>query len=180
MGVNPQLERHSPSKLVSFTSSGNVVGVDLALDVDFFIESNIKKPDCNQRLRVVHLCFLAIVRIVHEVESAIWREIVYKSNFVTVFFLCTTGDIRGLSIFSWQHPNYPIQLDDDAWLGVLVTIVTVVDPRARFKNGAVKLTGAFWVVFHIAAVLLLEILVGSAMVIVLGLDGVVVGCQELV
>lgn len=53
--VDPQLERHSSSKLVSFTSNGNVVGIDLALDVDIFIESNIKELDCNQRLRVVHL-----------------------------------------------------------------------------------------------------------------------------
>lgn len=53
--VDPQLERHSSSKLVSFTSSGNVVGVDLALDVDILIGSNVKELDGNQRLRVVHL-----------------------------------------------------------------------------------------------------------------------------
>lgn len=52
---DPQLERHSSSKLVSFTSSGNVVGVDLALDVNVFILSNVKELDRNQRLGVVHL-----------------------------------------------------------------------------------------------------------------------------
>lgn len=53
--VDPQLERHSSGKLVSFTSNGNVVGIDLALNVDIFIESDIKELDCNQRLRVVYL-----------------------------------------------------------------------------------------------------------------------------
>lgn len=53
--VDSQLERHSSSKLVPFTSNGNVVGIDLALNVDIFIESNVKELDCNQRLRVVHL-----------------------------------------------------------------------------------------------------------------------------
>lgn len=55
MGVDPQLERHSTSKLVSFISSGNVVGVDLALDVDVLIDSDVKELDSDQRLRVVHL-----------------------------------------------------------------------------------------------------------------------------
>lgn len=53
--VDPQLERHSSTKLVSFTSSGNVVGVDLALDVDVLIGSDVKELDGNQRLRVVNL-----------------------------------------------------------------------------------------------------------------------------
>lgn len=55
MSVDPQLERHSSGELVSFTSDGNVVGVDLALDVDVLIGSNVKELDGNQRLRVVHL-----------------------------------------------------------------------------------------------------------------------------
>lgn len=55
ISVDPQLERHSSSKLVSVTSHGNVVGVDLALDIDILIGSNVKELDGNQRLRVVHL-----------------------------------------------------------------------------------------------------------------------------
>lgn len=55
ISVDPQLERHSPSKLVSFASNGNVVGVDLALNVHVFVESNIEELDSYQRLRVVHL-----------------------------------------------------------------------------------------------------------------------------
>ena len=53
--VDPQLERHSSSELVSFGPSGNVVGVDLALDVDVLIDGDVKELDGNQRLRVVHL-----------------------------------------------------------------------------------------------------------------------------
>jgi len=182
--VDPQLERHSSSKLVSFSPRRNVVGVDLALDVDVLIDSDVKELDGNQRLRVVHLSFLAIVGVVHKVESAVRREVHQLSDFFGVFFpfifanfvsLCATGDIRSLSILSWQHPNHPIQLDDDAWLAVLVSIVTVTDSRAVLQNGAVELTGALWVVLHIATVLLQEVLVGGALVIFLGLDGVVVG-----
>lgn len=55
ISVDPQLEGHSTSKLVSFTSNRNVVGVDLALDIDILIGSNVKELDSNQRLRVVHL-----------------------------------------------------------------------------------------------------------------------------
>lgn len=55
ISVDPQLEGHSTSKLVSFTSNGNVVGVDLALDIDILIGSNVKELDSNQWLRVVHL-----------------------------------------------------------------------------------------------------------------------------
>lgn len=173
--VDPQLERHSSSELVSFSPSGNVVGVDLALDVDVLIDGDVKELDGNQRLRVVHLSFLAIVGVVHKVESAVRREVHQLSDFFSVFFLCATGDIRSLSILSWQHPDHPIQLDDDAWLAVLVSIVTVTDSRAVLQNSAVELTGALRVVLHIAAVLLQEVLVGGALVIFLGLDGVVVG-----
>lgn len=176
--VDPKLERHSSGKLVSFTSLGNVVGVDLALNVDILIGSNVKELDGNQRLRVVHLSFLAIVRVVHKVKSAIRREVHQFSNFVRVFSLCTTGDIRSLSVLSWQHPNHPIQLDDDAWPAVLVSIVTVIDSRAVLQYGAVELTGALWVVLHITTVLLQEVAVWDALIIFLGLDGVVVGCQE--
>lgn len=45
--VDPQLERHSSGPLVSFTSSGNVVGVDPALDVDVFIGSDVEELDGN-------------------------------------------------------------------------------------------------------------------------------------
>lgn len=55
ISVDPQLERHSSSKLVSLTSNRNVVGVDPALDIDILIGSNVKELDGNQRLRVVHL-----------------------------------------------------------------------------------------------------------------------------
>lgn len=65
VGVDPQLERHSTGKLVSFTSFGDVVGLDLALDVDVLIDGDVKELNGNQRLRVVHLSFLAIVRVVH-------------------------------------------------------------------------------------------------------------------
>lgn len=53
--VDPQFERHPSGKLVPFTPSGNVVGVNLALDVDVFILSGVKELDGNQRLRIVHL-----------------------------------------------------------------------------------------------------------------------------
>lgn len=178
MSVDPQLERHSSSKLVPFTSDGNVVGVDLALNVDILIGSNVKELDGNQRLRVVHLSFLSIIRVIHKVESAIWREVHQFSNFVRIFSLCTTGDIGSLSILSWQHPNHPIQLDDDARLALLVSIVTVTDSRAVLQNGAVELTGTLRIVLHVPAVLLQEVLVWGALVVFLGLHGVVVGCQE--
>lgn len=55
VAVDPQLERHPPSKLVSFASDGNVVGVDLALDVDVLVDGDVQELDCHQRLRVVHL-----------------------------------------------------------------------------------------------------------------------------
>lgn len=55
VGVDPQLERHSTGKLVSFTSLWDVVGLDLALDVDVLIGGDVKELDGNQRLRVVHL-----------------------------------------------------------------------------------------------------------------------------
>lgn len=55
VGVDPQLEGHSSGKLVPLVSEGNVVGVDLALDVDILIGSDVKELDGNQRLRVVHL-----------------------------------------------------------------------------------------------------------------------------
>lgn len=64
---------------------------------------------------------------------------------------------------------YPIQLDDDAWLALLVSIVTVGDARALLQDGAVELTGALGVVLHIAAVLLQEVLVRGALVVLLGL-----------
>lgn len=73
--------------------------------------------------------------------------------------------------------SYPIQLDDDAWLAVLVSIVTVTDSRAVLQKGAVELTGALRVVLHVAAVLLHEVLVWGALIIFLGLDGVVVSCR---
>lgn len=55
VAVDPQLERHPPSKLVSFASDGNVVGMDLALDVDVLVDGDVQELDCHQRLRVVHL-----------------------------------------------------------------------------------------------------------------------------
>lgn len=55
VGVDPQLKRHSSSKLVPFVSSGNVVGGDFALDVDVLIGSYVQELDSDQRLRVVHL-----------------------------------------------------------------------------------------------------------------------------
>ncbi len=55
VSVDPQLERHSSGKLVPLTSNGNVVGVDLALDVDILIGSNVEELYGNQRLRVIHL-----------------------------------------------------------------------------------------------------------------------------
>lgn len=53
--VDPQFERNSPSKLVSFVSCRNVVGVDLALDVHVFVGSDVKELNGDQRLRVVDL-----------------------------------------------------------------------------------------------------------------------------
>lgn len=53
--VDPQLEGHSPGKLVPVASDRNVVGVDLALDVDVLVGCYVKELDSNQRLRVVHL-----------------------------------------------------------------------------------------------------------------------------
>lgn len=73
--------------------------------------------------------------------------------------------------------SYPIQLDDDAWLAIMVSIVTVIDARAILQKGAIELTGALGVVLDIAAVLLQEVLVWDALVIFLGLRGVVVGCR---
>lgn len=73
--------------------------------------------------------------------------------------------------------SYPIQLDDDTRLALLVSIVTVLESRACIQNGSVELTGALGVVLHIATVLLLKELVGSALVVFLGLDGVVVSCR---
>lgn len=55
ISVDPQLERHSSGKFVPLTSSGNVVGINLALNVDILIDSDVKELDGNQRLRVVHL-----------------------------------------------------------------------------------------------------------------------------
>lgn len=111
--VDPQLEGHSPGELVPVASGGNVVGVDLALDVDVLVGCYVKEFDGNQRLRVVHLrnrrkafiqvhfhlyllfgfetvsylSFLAIVRVIHEVESAIWWEVPQLPYFVRIFFL---------------------------------------------------------------------------------------------
>lgn len=145
--VDPQLERHSSSKLVSFTSLRDVVGIDLALNVDIFIVGNIKELDCNQRLRVVYLqknkhtnkktvlttplntgecflsgtfneefvkatltkqnmfeaqsylSFLAIVRVVHKIESPIWRVVRQLSNFVRIFSL------KGKKTLHQLHPE---------------------------------------------------------------------------
>lgn len=77
-----------------------------------------------------------------------------------------------------SHPSsfsYPIQLDDDAWLAIPVSVGMVIDSRAVLQDGAVELTGALRVVLHITTVLLQEVLVWGALVIFLGLDGVVVG-----
>lgn len=73
--------------------------------------------------------------------------------------------------------SYPIQLDDDALLALMVSIVTVIDARALLQKGAIELTGALGVVLDVAAVLLQEVLVWDALVIFLGLRGVVVGCR---
>lgn len=70
---------------------------------------------------------------------------------------------------------YPIHLDDDAWLSLPVSIVMVIDARALLQQGAVELTGALWVVLHVAAVLLQEVLIRDALVVFLDLRGVVVG-----
>lgn len=48
--VDPQLEGHSPRKLVPFTAGGDVVGVDLALDVDVLVGCNVQELDSDQRL----------------------------------------------------------------------------------------------------------------------------------
>lgn len=45
VGVDPQLEGHSSGKLVSFTSSGNVVGVDLTLHVHVLIQGDVLELD---------------------------------------------------------------------------------------------------------------------------------------
>lgn len=55
VSVDPQLEGHPSGKLVPLVSEGNVVGVDLALDVDILIGGDVEELDGNQRLRVVHL-----------------------------------------------------------------------------------------------------------------------------
>lgn len=55
VAVDPQLEGHSSSKLVPFMSSGNVVGVDFALDVDILVGGYVQELDSDQRLGVVHL-----------------------------------------------------------------------------------------------------------------------------
>lgn len=48
--VDPQLEGHSAGKLVPFTAGRDVVGVDLALDVDVLIGRNVQELDSDQRL----------------------------------------------------------------------------------------------------------------------------------
>lgn len=78
-------------------------------------------------------------------------------------------------VLSLSVSLYPIQLDDDAWLADVVSIVTVIDSIAVLQDAAVELTGALRVVLHIATVLLEEVLVRCALVILLGLDCVVVG-----
>lgn len=50
VGVDPQLERHSPGELVPFVSGGNVVGGDLALDVDVLVSGYVQELDGDQRL----------------------------------------------------------------------------------------------------------------------------------
>lgn len=90
----------------------------------------------------------------------------------------TPGLLATPSLFFNAFPlSYPIQLDDDAWLALLVSIVTVIDARAVLQEGAVELTGALRVVLHITTVLLQEVLVWGALVIFLDLYGVVVGCR---
>lgn len=115
-GVDPQLEGHSSSELVPFVSGGNVVGVDLALDVDVLVGSYVQELDSDQWLRVVHLSgrgygdrvnyrkwpfqtaqsglktlfylsFLAIVRVVHQVKRAVRREVPQFSDLVGIFSL---------------------------------------------------------------------------------------------
>lgn len=81
------------------------------------------------------------------------------------------------TVFFPLFPSYPIHLDDDAWLALPVTIVTVLESRALLKNGAVELTGALWVVLHVTAVFLQEVLVWGAFMVFLGLEGVVIGCR---
>lgn len=83
-----------------------------------------------------------------------------------------SNSILFLSLF--PRP-YPIHLDDDTWLSLLVSIVTVNDARALLQPGAVELAGALRVVLHVAAVLLEEVLIRGALVILLDLRGVVVG-----
>lgn len=83
-----------------------------------------------------------------------------------------SNSILFLSLFP---RSYPIHLDDDTWLSLLVSIVTVKDARALLQQGAVELTGALRVVLHVAAVLLEEVLIRGALIILLDLHGVVVG-----
>lgn len=98
--VDPQLEGHSPRKLVSVAAGGDVVGVDLALNVDVLVGCYVQELDGDERLRVVDLSFLAIVWIIHEVESAIWREVLQLPYFVRIFFLWGRNDNNTVKLFS--------------------------------------------------------------------------------
>lgn len=51
-----------------------------------------------------------------------------------------------------------------------------MDSGAHSQDGAVELTGSFGVVLHVVAVLLHKVLVGDALLVLLDLDGFVVGC----
>lgn len=52
----------------------------------------------------------------------------------------------------------------------MVSIETVIDSGAVLQHGAVELTGALRVVFHVSAVGLQKVLVWDALVVILDLD----------
>lgn len=66
--------------------------------------------------------------------------------------------------------SYTVELNDDAGLALIVTIVTICDPRAVLQYGAFELAGTLGEVFQTAAVLLDEVLIRFTLIILLGLD----------
>ncbi len=61
-------------------------------------------------------------------------------------------------------------------LAIIVTIITICDPRAILQYGAFELAGTLGEVFQAATVLLDEVLIRFTIIILLGLVCVIVGC----
>ncbi len=80
------------------------------------------------------------------------------------------------STHAFYFTSYTVKLDDDAGLAIVVTIITICDPRAILQYGAFELAGTLGEVFQAATVLLDEVLIRFTVIILLGLDCVVVRC----